>query len=63
MEHFFAGGADRFLYKGTNGRWHDSMTADDLALYDQAAAGWTQGLTRWMEQGRLGAGDPQTAID
>ena len=26
----FVGGADTFLYKGTNGRWRDVLTADEL---------------------------------
>lgn len=55
------GGSDRFLFKGTNGRWREVMTAEDLALYDQVAARMTPGLARWVEQGRLGAGDPRTA--
>ena len=57
----YEGGSDRFLFKGTNGRWRDVMTAEDLALYDRVAARMTPGLARWIEQGRLGAGDPRTA--
>jgi aryl sulfotransferase len=57
----FEGGSNRFFFKGTNGRWRDVITAEDLALYDQVAARMTPGLTRWVEQGRLGAGDPRTA--
>ena len=34
----FAGGAGRFIFKGTNGRWRDALDADDLALYEAAAA-------------------------
>ena len=49
----FEGGADRFLYKGTNDRWHDVLTADDLALYEVAAARTlTPELKRWLERGR-----------
>ena len=55
------GGSRRFLFKGTNGRWRDVMTADDLALYDQVASRMTPGLARWIEQGRLEAGDPRMA--
>ena len=55
------GGSDRFFYKGTNGRWRDVVTAEDLALYDQVAARMTPGLARWIEEGRLGAGNPRTA--
>ncbi len=59
----FEGGSDRFLFKGTNGRWRDVMTADDLALYDRVASRMTPGLGRWVEQGRLGAGDPRESDD
>jgi len=58
---FFEGGADRFLYKGINGRWRDMMSADDLALYEAAASRMTPGLARWIEGGRLVAGDPRTS--
>ncbi len=60
----FEGGANSFFYKGSNGRWRDVMTADDIALYDRvAAARMTPGLRRWIEAGRLGSGDPRDATD
>ena len=59
----FEGGSDRFLFKGTNGRWRDEMTGEELALYDQVAQRLTPGLSRWLERGRLLAGDPRTAVD
>jgi aryl sulfotransferase len=59
----FEGGADRFFFKGSNGRWRDVMTADDLALYEKAATRFTPGLARWIENGRLVAGDPRAALD
>lgn len=31
----FVGGAETFLYKGTNGRWRDVLTADELATFDR----------------------------
>ena len=31
----FVGGADAFLYKGTNGRWRDVLTEDELAAFDR----------------------------
>ena len=34
FEEHFVGGADTFLYKGTNGRWRDVLTPDELAAYD-----------------------------
>jgi aryl sulfotransferase len=45
----FEGGVDRFLFKGTNGRWRDVLTDDDLALYEQAAATLDPGLRAWLE--------------
>ena len=48
----FEGGIDRFLFKGTNGRWRDALTADDLKLYDHAAATLEPGLRAWLEGGR-----------
>jgi aryl sulfotransferase len=52
----FEGGVTRFLYKGTNGRWRDVLTADDVALYEQAAATLEPTLRRWLEGGRDAAG-------
>ncbi len=50
--HYFDGGADRFYYKGTNGRWRDVLTDDDLVLYERAAANLDPDLRRWLEAGR-----------
>ncbi len=33
----FDGGAERFLHKGTNGRWRDTLTPSDVARYEAAA--------------------------
>ena len=55
----FEGGAGRFLFKGTNGRWRDALTPDDLALYDaRVAARLPPDCARWVEGGRQAAGDP-----
>ena len=32
----FEGGANRFFFKGANGRWRDVLTADELREHDQA---------------------------
>jgi len=45
----FEGGAGRFFYKGTNGRWRDVLTEEDLALYETAAAQLDPGLRSWLE--------------
>ncbi len=58
------GGADRFVYKGTNGRWRDILTEDDLARYEALAARkWTPAQAAWIRYGRLVAGDPREAPD
>lgn len=44
--------ASAFFRKGTNGRWRDLLSDDDLALYDQAAdRALTPDLRRWLENG------------
>jgi aryl sulfotransferase len=49
----FEGGADRFFFKGTNGRWRDVLTDDDLARYDDnATRNLEPELRRWLEHGR-----------
>lgn len=49
----FKGGADGFLFKGTNGRWRDVLTPAELAAYDRRAAELlpSDGVT-WLAQGR-----------
>jgi aryl sulfotransferase len=59
----FEGGSDRFLFKGSNGRWKDELSADDLALADKLAARFSPGLRRWLEGGRRVAGDPVKSAD
>jgi aryl sulfotransferase len=48
---FFEGGAGRFFHKGTNGRWRDVLTEEDLALYETAAARLDPELRSWLETG------------
>ena len=46
------GGAETFLHKGTNGRWRDVLTDDDLALYDAACDRvLTPECRKWLEEG------------
>ena len=60
----FEGGAERFLFKGTNGRWRDVLTEEDLALYDaKVREKLTPGLAVWLEHGRSAAGDPRAVIN
>jgi aryl sulfotransferase len=49
FEEHFVGGADTFLYKGTNGRWHEVLTDAELARYDDAVAKWlTPECAQWL---------------
>lgn len=52
----FEGGVERFLFKGTNGRWRDVLTDADVELYDRAAASLDPGLRTWLEGGRHAVG-------
>jgi aryl sulfotransferase len=45
----FAGGTNAFLYKGSNGRWRDVLTADDLRLYEDSVAKLDPALRAWLE--------------
>ena len=52
---FFEGGAKRFFFKGTNGRWRDVLDADDLALYEEAKRRvLAPECAAWLEAGRKG---------
>lgn len=52
-------GSSRFLNQGTNSRSQNVFTADDLKRYDaQVKARFAPDLARWLEHGRLVAGDP-----
>jgi len=58
------GGAGRFVYKGTNGRWREVLTHEDLARYEALVARkWTPAQAAWIRDGRLVAGDPREAGD
>ena len=58
------GGGKTFLNKGTNGRWHDIYSADDLALYqERVTAAFSPTLATWCEHGRIIAGDPRATPD
>ena len=60
----FEGGHKSFLFKGENGRWRDVLTKDDIARYETRLKEETSpALARWLETGRLVAGDPRTSPD
>jgi aryl sulfotransferase len=57
-------GHERFINKGTNERWRTALTPEDAALYaDRAARELSPPLSRWLEQGRLKAGEPKDTGD
>jgi aryl sulfotransferase len=48
----FKGGADTFINKGSNGRWRDMLTAQDIAAYEaRAVAELGPDCARWLEHG------------
>ena len=50
----FQGGAGRFFFKGTNGRWRDILTEAELAMYQQTRdMVLTPDCARWLEQGDI----------
>lgn len=56
----FDRGPDRFINKGVNGRWRGVLTEDDLSRYAQLVeTRFTPACARWIEHGRLVAGDPR----
>lgn len=49
---FWKGGAKTFLYKGTNGRWRDILSAEELRLYEAACErALTPDCRGWLEHG------------
>lgn len=53
---FWDGGAETFLNRGTNGRWRDTLTADDCAEYeDRARFELGEECARWLASGSRGA--------
>lgn len=49
---FFSGGNATFINKGTNGRWRDVLTEEDLALYEATKAKvLTADCAAWLENG------------
>jgi aryl sulfotransferase len=49
----FEGGTEGFLFKGTNGRWRDVLTADELAAYERRVAdALPADAADWLAHGR-----------
>lgn len=50
----FQGGANTFFFKGTNGRWRDVLSSNELAMYEETKAqALSVDCARWLEQGRI----------
>jgi aryl sulfotransferase len=61
FERFFEGGAKSFIFKGTNGRWRDVLTPDELASYaSRVAEVLPPAAAVWLERGRHAA-DPRAS--
>ena len=57
FDRMFEGGTEGFIFKGTNGRWRDVLTEDDLALYRRKVAETLPSdAARWIEGGRHAIG-------
>jgi aryl sulfotransferase len=57
MQMAFEGGIKGFIFKGTNGRWRDVLTDDDVAAYRaRVAATLPADAARWIEHGRSAVG-------
>ena len=63
-EDYLVGGADRFFNRGVSGRWRDTLSASDLALYNaKAHAKFAPALSAWIGGGRRAAGEPALSED
>ena len=53
VDMIFEGGLKSFVFKGTNGRWCDVLTADELAAYERrVAAMLPPDCAAWLAAGR-----------
>jgi aryl sulfotransferase len=58
FERLFDGGAKSFIFKGTNGRWRDVLTPDEVDAYARRVAEILPPAgAAWLEGGRRG-GEP-----
>jgi aryl sulfotransferase len=52
---FWDGGAEVFINKGTNGRWADTLTPDEVAAYEaRARRELGPECARWLASGEDG---------
>ena len=51
---FFSGGLTNFVFKGTNGRWRDMLTAEDIEKYEHHASdNLTPDCAHWLATGEM----------
>jgi aryl sulfotransferase len=56
---FWDGGAETFIHKGTNGRWRDTLTAEDCHVYEaMAERRLGPACARWLAEGDAAAATP-----
>lgn len=56
------GGAETFLHKGTNGRWRDVLTPEDIAKYERIAREQLgEDCAHWLASGNLAEDAPRAA--
>ncbi len=54
LEQIFEGGGRAFIHKGTNGRWKDVLTPEEIAKCDEVAArNLTPACARWLATGAM----------
>ena len=54
LDQIFEGGGQNFINKGTNGRWKDILSHDEIDRCDQVAeAELGKQCARWLEAGAL----------
>jgi aryl sulfotransferase len=54
LEQIFEGGGRAFIHKGTNGRWKDVLTLEEIAKCDEIAAeNLTPDCAHWLKTGEL----------
>jgi aryl sulfotransferase len=55
----FRDGNQTFFHRGTNGRWKDILTSEDLTLYRKAMKRLPSDLAGWLENGAAGRESPE----
>ena len=54
FDKLFQGGLKNFIYKGTNGRWVDTLTAEENALYEKVVSeNMTPDCAHWHATGEM----------